>query len=495
MESPRNKYTKLLYGIINNSTRHTRRLQRAAPEYCLSKEAFELEVLTIVQEITEHRLAANLYTEEYYTYPLVHKLWNKGSWKKTPPRKTTGGDTATKLFFRLINESRSICIRLAYAAHVRSSSTPNKTDFIMCLSQVIKGLAKEYGIRPSEISESSLRSNQWRYGKWLKIPEAERNYGAYNNAQADENKNQTINSDEVHRQKDFSTTKETTKESDTQIIFRLINENRAMCIKLATATNKNGVQDKRVFAETLAPIVTTLKCTHKITRIFTASLVSNQFRYGKWRKIPKHERNYKSFEAALKAGGINKDELAAREKRSLYLQRFLPRVYIAEKHNYVLPSLEQCIEQIQPPNKKEAQFTEKAARTAVRSYKAQHTQIAQQWAAYHQCADWGEKAHAPHGKFGYAQCGAELHKQIQEYVNIVNSPKKEYNMEIKTQTLIDGKPVEELEDSQLIHLIGNMEDRITRRKKLKTQSKRITADIEKMEAQCIQLAGFLDART
>ena len=121
-----------------------------------------------------------------------------------------------------------------------------------------------------------------------------------------------------------------------------------------------------------------------------------------------------------------------------------------------------------------------------------------------------------------ARLGTQLHKQIQDYQNKaawerlymtkwpshyaglkadsiimdeVTLTKEERPMEIKTQTLIDGSPADSMDDSTIIHHIGNLENRIEKRSKLKTESTRITADIEKMRGQCKELAAILDART
>jgi hypothetical protein len=67
-------------------------------------------------------------------------------------------------------------------------------------------------------------------------------------------------------------------------------------------------------------------------------------------------------------------------------------------------------------------------------------------------------------------------------------------MEIKIQTLINGTPLEDMSDSDLIHNITNLEDKIEKRSKIKTKSTKIEKEIAVMQKQCQQLAEFLDTR-
>lgn len=73
-------------------------------------------------------------------------------------------------------------------------------------------------------------------------------------------------------------------------------------------------------------------------------------------------------------------------------------------------------------------------------------------------------------------------------------PKEGFEMEIKTQTLVNGIVLDRLNNSDLINFIGDVETQINTLKKIDTKSDHIQNKIEKLKAAAKQLAFFLDAR-
>jgi hypothetical protein len=92
-----------------------------------------------------------------------------------------------------------------------------------------------------------------------------------------------------------------------------------------------------------------------------------------------------------------------------------------------------------------------------------------------------------------AQCYAKR-KFISKEFKVFTPTSKEYTMEIKTQTLVNGHILESLSDSDLINFISDVETQISTLLKVDTKSVHITNKIEGLRKNAAQLAGFLDTR-
>lgn len=66
-------------------------------------------------------------------------------------------------------------------------------------------------------------------------------------------------------------------------------------------------------------------------------------------------------------------------------------------------------------------------------------------------------------------------------------------IDITTKTLINGRDIKELSDSEVFQLIADEEARIAELEKIKAQPKKLVAEIEKRKAGIAALVAHLDA--
>ena len=195
--------------------------------------------------------------------------------------------------------------------------------------------------------------------------------------------------------------------------------------------------------------------------IHIASLSSNMWRYGAWRRkqiqVVNTENVYTKDTKRVFNTLIKDPTFAMQIKNTVRAELSLEKVVAHMLHDIKAPAI----------------------------YRNELSKLLYNWATKEEHEE--QNTSSEHGMTN-SMCYA-----CTEKYELTGTPEK-YPMEIKVQTLINGVPLEEMDDSQLIHHITNLEDKIEKRSKIRTKSAKITAEIELMKGQCIQLAAFLDAK-
>lgn len=280
--------------------------------------------------------------------------------------------------------------------------------------------------------------------------------------------------------------------SVTKQVFRLINESRALCIRIACAFDTGLTEDDRKQAvyNIVRTIAREVRTEHKLKGTMSlGSLRSSQFRFGKWRRIPNSERNVLSWQEQLVVEKtnptyINPDEAKEQEKRARFRSRYGAQYDANIKFSNHGISKEQY------------DFADKELRATA---KRMAEQIAKDKEAKFQ-----EMLTVGFNKIEKrilcpSHMGDGLHLSAQCYASkgMYSPPKpkkEEFKMKIKTQTLVNGIVLDTMSDDALIDHISACEHQINTLSEVQTQSKYITKKVETLRANAKQLAGFLDAR-
>jgi len=276
--------------------------------------------------------------------------------------------------------------------------------------------------------------------------------------------------------------------SVTQQVFRLINESRALCIRIAWAANTGLTEKDRKQAvyNIVSTIAREVRTKHKLKGPMSlGSLRSNQFRFGKWNMIPSDEATsdeyyrWKDFERA-NPKLINPDEAIEQEKRARYGARYNKNIKFS---NHGI-------------SKEQYDFADKELRATA---KRMAEQIAKDKEAKLQEILTMDFSKIEKRMLCPSHMGDGLHLSAQCYAlkGMYSPPKpkkEEFKMKIKTQTLVNGIVLDTMSDDALIDHISACEHQINTLSEVQTQSKYITKKVETLRANAKQLAGFLDAR-
>jgi hypothetical protein len=505
----------------------------------------------------------------------------------------------TKEVFRLINESRAACVRLSCCAyaHPGANGNPNKQEFYRLVEIIAKETQKKYEL-PGYISFGSLQSNQWRFGKWHKIPENERNAMTFFNLAEDELKNGTINPDErdhqerkaraqehiTHRcppkRKKASTCSNSTtrKRSGTVTSMDAINSNRDYCMRLRDAAGKD-MENRNAFIEAVHDILNEMKPPF----VFANSVATRLWRRGEWKhyifeaprnpleltedqkamwngidtaKAPRSlddcadAMNYAAKAMPFKINSIPpmssydfvvkcKDGDTIGEFKTVHDDTIMDQRHIdfarKELHKASMRKAREhfnkifmqepmpgvsfnvhgsltgrwssrsedsiCMEQAQSRMHRQGCYAKGSVNHSL--YPCQKSMMDMMLKFDAEKVEGRVVAAMPRhfGKsiamgYAYGMGGAKLHEMFEDYFtsNPNPRPKEEYRMKITKQTLIDGRELSTLSDSDLIYHIRKAEDEIRGLEQLKTKSKHITKQIDELRANAGKVAGFLDDR-
>jgi hypothetical protein len=449
--------------------------------------------------------------------------------------------TMTKKIFRLINESRSACVRLACVAYEENKQEPNKESFYQIVAIIAKEIKSKHKLT-GHIALGSLRSNQWRFGKWKKIPAHERNVQAYFKLHEAEEECQLINPDEVADQERKAARKERfnpfmhsekhlkktphrdlvmKKRCGTDTCVDIINGDKGYCMRLRDMAGED-MRSKHNFVEEVMDIIDELKPPH----MYANTIAMRLWKHGQWKhylfeaprdndlELNRVERGqwYKDFKEtqfddkadalsyAMKAMPFPMRQKITMPPLSSYdfMVKCKDELVIGEFKTSQMHD-ETIMEQAQSRMHRQGCYAKNSINHSLYPYQKHMMELIHKVDA----AELERRVltSLPR-RFGMsdmmnAAYGSKLHKMFEDYFtcNPNPRPKEEYRMEIKTQTLINGLTLDNLSNQELISMIANTENEIRALEKLETKSDHIDNQIKTHKTSCTQLAGFLDDRS
>ena len=364
----------------------------------------------------------------------------------------------------IINKSRLYSRRLQRSAIDRERYN---LTFRAEVCEIAAEITKKRGhinLNTAAYNEDALAKILWEHGTWRKLPTAKKSKHAANS----------------------SATKQVAEIINTYYKFKRI-------LRQAAGKNKGARQS---FDHTMHEVVRNIKTEYNITgRILINNLSYKLWVRGEWRDLDFIEETTEALESFFSDEQWN----ALTKKPNSYMHTgTVIHDEIQKKTNTTNPEfIKRIIKQ-----KAEAERKEEASRII---FDIDFSKLEAQVLADTGCTpemlvnkpksedkNWGAKCYAEKGCYAATR---GLHASTIWFDELTKFHKpKEFKMEIKTQTLINGSILDNMSDDAIIDHISGCEHQINTLKEVRTSSEHIKSRIKELEKNAQQLAGFLDAR-